>query len=117
MQISKITTGFVIQVYDTESGKFISQEFVAGDDVVYESGGESVDGDLIPNYLPFDMVQPTPGELLQQAKYAALDLRWAMSELDRSGDYKQPAWGTLVDLDAVIRSHDPTWQTVVDWVE
>lgn len=33
MKINKITTGFVIQTFDTELGKFVSQEFIAGDDV------------------------------------------------------------------------------------
>jgi len=34
--IKKITTGFVIQTFD-DNGKFVDQEFVAGDDVQIES--------------------------------------------------------------------------------
>jgi hypothetical protein len=59
MKISKITNGYVIQVYDTELKRFVSQEFVAGCTVEYEnSRGETVDSDMIPDYLPFDMIQP-----------------------------------------------------------
>lgn len=31
--VKKITTGFVIQNYDTDTERFVSQEFVAGDQV------------------------------------------------------------------------------------
>lgn len=55
--------------------------------------------------------------LLQQAKYAALDLKWALNHVDQSGDYSHPAWETLIELDDAIQVLDPTWQTVVDWIE
>lgn len=35
--IKKITTGFVVQEFDTETKQFISQEFIAGDDVEFEN--------------------------------------------------------------------------------
>ncbi len=62
MKINKIIPGFVIQTFNTESGKFEKQEFVAG-----ESSYESVlDGapmfEAMPKptpYLAFDMVQPS----------------------------------------------------------
>jgi hypothetical protein len=64
--VKKITTGFVIQDYDTEKRKFISQEFVAGDEVevVYtrSNNGEYFDSSevegLDESYLSFDMLQP-----------------------------------------------------------
>lgn len=55
--VKKITTGFVVQEYDTETGKFVSQDFVAGDQVDWEDE----DGNAIPEedaYLSFEMVQP-----------------------------------------------------------
>jgi hypothetical protein len=64
MKVNKITTGFVVQVMDPETGEFISQEFVASDDVTYETPyGEPVDVGELPHdgpekHLPFDMVQP-----------------------------------------------------------
>lgn len=59
MQLQKITIGYVVQVYDTELGRYVSQEFVAGDQVMVEDmEGNPVDGDEIPDYLPFDMLQP-----------------------------------------------------------
>ena len=67
MKINKITTGFVIQTFDTETKEYVSQEFVAGDPVEYETlDGESVDAvevgmqtaEGLEPYLPFDMVQP-----------------------------------------------------------
>lgn len=46
MEIRKITTGFVIQKWDKETGKFLGQEFVAGDEVDYENeNGEQIDPD------------------------------------------------------------------------
>lgn len=66
MIINKITTGYVIQQFDTEKQKFVSQEFVAGDEVDWETEvGQPVDMDVFANespifstYLPFNMEQP-----------------------------------------------------------
>lgn len=56
--IRKITYGFVDQKFDTETGKFISQEFTAGDQVEFENlHGDAADE--FPEYLEFEMVQPT----------------------------------------------------------
>lgn len=69
--LHKITTGFVTQVFDTETGKYVSQNFTAGTDVDYEDpfgnilnpvGMEQYNfGPYAASepYLPFDMVQPT----------------------------------------------------------
>jgi len=58
MKIKKITTGYVVQVFDTD-GKFLSQEFVASDSSDYETeDGDNVDdGDLQDLYHPFNMEQ------------------------------------------------------------
>ena len=62
MLIRKITSGYVVQMFDTKLGKFIDQQFVAGDECVYEDeGGDTVDSNLLEVdgkevYLPFDMV-------------------------------------------------------------
>ena len=65
MKINKITTGFVIQTYDTELKQWTGQEFVAGDQTEYEVAdiGEIIDpDDARPEsskpYLPFQMQQP-----------------------------------------------------------
>ncbi|MGO8750590.1 MAG: hypothetical protein ACLQNE_31970 [Thermoguttaceae bacterium] len=64
MLVNKITSGFVIQVFDTELKRFVSQEFVAGDHCDYEDGnGDPVSSELLKAdgkdaSLPFDMVQP-----------------------------------------------------------
>ena len=61
MIVKKITYGFVVQEFDEETEKFVSQEFVAGDQVEHEDeDGNQVDdltASSIP-YLEFDMVQP-----------------------------------------------------------
>ena len=50
MKISKITQGYVLQTYDTETGKCKSQEFIAGDECEYETEyGEHFDIDDIHN--------------------------------------------------------------------
>ncbi len=59
MIIKKITEGYVIQTFDTDLGRFVSQEFIAGGQCQYEDeDGEPVDskemGDPEP-YLPYDM--------------------------------------------------------------
>jgi hypothetical protein len=64
MIVSKITTGFVVQKFDADTGRCISQEFVAGDQVEYEdqAGNPVEDGqygiDLEGLYWPLDMKQP-----------------------------------------------------------
>lgn len=62
MKIKKITTGFVVQVFDTDTNKWESQEFVAGDSEYETEEGEALgawdDNPAEDNYLPFDMKQP-----------------------------------------------------------
>lgn len=64
MLINKITDGFVIQVFDTETGKFVSQTFTCADGCNYEDqAGNTVESSLLEVdgkevYLPFDMKQP-----------------------------------------------------------
>ena len=58
MIVNKITTGFVVQIFDTEKNTCIGQDFIAGDQVEIENEyGESIDGTDLP-YHPFTMVQP-----------------------------------------------------------
>jgi hypothetical protein len=65
MKVNKITVGFVVQTFDGETGKFVSQEFVGGDDVTYENNfGEPVDPGDLPYegpepQMPLEMVQPS----------------------------------------------------------
>ena len=60
--VYKITHGFVIQRF--EDNKFVSQEFVAGDQVEYETpnGTQVGEVDDLP-YVPFEMVQPITEEI------------------------------------------------------
>jgi hypothetical protein len=65
MIINKVTVGFVIQEFDTETRKFTNQRFIAGEDVQWEDGkGEVVSkkgncwGGEDEPYLPFNMIQP-----------------------------------------------------------
>jgi hypothetical protein len=64
MLVKKITVGFVIQDFDTDSKRFVGQDFIAGDEVDYEDEqGEAVDESLLEvdgekAYLEFHMVQP-----------------------------------------------------------
>jgi len=56
--IKKITVGFVVQEYDVEKNAWIHQEFIAGDDVTYETEDGDIiddiidDGDLAPYGAP-----------------------------------------------------------------
>lgn len=58
MLINKITTGFVIRVFDTDTGKYVSQNFTAGEVEYEEQDGTPTDDSKNETYLPFDMVQP-----------------------------------------------------------
>lgn len=48
MIVRKITAGFAVQKFDAETGRCVSQEFVAGDQVAWEdrSGNAISDGDF-----------------------------------------------------------------------
>lgn len=64
MILNKTTTGFVVQKFDSETGRCLSQEFVASDQVEWEDQkGEPIeDGqygiDTEALYWPLDMKQP-----------------------------------------------------------
>ena len=62
MLINKITPGYVVQKYNTETGKCESQEFVAGDECEYETeDGDNFDVDDSETeleYQPYEMIQP-----------------------------------------------------------
>jgi len=61
MKIQKITPGFVVQTYDTKTGRCVEQSFIAGDDdVAYEDhNGDPVDWrEEEDAYQPLEMVQP-----------------------------------------------------------
>lgn len=78
MQINKITVGFVIQTFDTNSRKYTSQEFIAGDDVQYEQDGAPVDAKLMEDedgtepYLPFTMKQPNDHQIVVDIDHLAM---------------------------------------------
>lgn len=58
MIVNKITTGFVIQQFDTETRQFVGQEFIAGGEVDFEDeNGQPIEA--FDEYLPFEMKQPS----------------------------------------------------------
>lgn len=64
MIVRKITTGFVVQEFDADTGRCLLQEFVAGNQVAFEDrqGNPISDGDygidLDGLYYPLEMKQP-----------------------------------------------------------
>ncbi len=63
MLINKITNGYVMQTYNTETGKCEAQTFIASDECEYEVAetGSVFNVDHSENeleYQPYDMVQP-----------------------------------------------------------
>jgi hypothetical protein len=100
MIVKKITTGWVIQVYDTENEKFISQKFVAGDEVEYEDEeGEKVK--YFESYLPFDMVQPMTKIKWQIDNCPDAKGFWTIRPYDgtENGDTSQQPIATVADYD------------------
>lgn len=76
MIIQKITTGFVIQKFDTKTNQFVSQEFIAGDQVEHEDeNGEFVDNhdyDIDNHYMQFNMKQPNLNDYGDTSKIKTL---------------------------------------------
>lgn len=63
MIVNKITVGFVIQKFDSCENVFISQEFIAGDEVSWEDDeGNILDTPCNNSYLCFNMEQPGENE-------------------------------------------------------
>jgi len=60
--VQKITTGFVVQNFDIETGRCVGQEFVAGDQVEWEDNennpGTPIDQPDDVEYFHYHMVQP-----------------------------------------------------------
>ena len=98
MLVRKITVGFVVQVFDTEKKRFVSQQFVAGDQCDYEDEkGAAAAKSLLEThgkeaYLHFDMVQPQPPRACLRIEY---DLEY------RGGDYSKVGRFAYVPLDAI----------------
>lgn len=59
-EIRKITTGFVTQRWDAVTGKFLGQDFTAGDDVAYEDESGNAIDQTEPEYRCFEMIQEPP---------------------------------------------------------
>lgn len=59
-KIHKITTGFVTQCWDADTGKFLGQDFTAGDEVTYEDENGVPIAQTEPEYRCFEMVQEPP---------------------------------------------------------
>ena len=60
---NKIVTGYVIQIFDSEVGDFVSQEFVPEGDIFFEDEEDgasfsSPPKDMEGEYLALEMVQP-----------------------------------------------------------
>ena len=68
--VQKITTGFVIQDFDAETGKCVEQHFIAGDDCVWEDNesnpGSVIDEPTNAEYFPYNMEQPNSILSLEQ---------------------------------------------------
>ena len=90
MLVNKVTVGFVVQVFDTELKRFISQEFVAGEDVTYEDKkGDGVDSNIVEvdgkgASLPFHMVQPEPPKVCVRVEY---DLNYWGGDYSKVGQF------------------------------
>ena len=63
MLINKVTSGFVVQVFDSDKQCFVSQIFVSGECTFEDRRGKPVDSNMLvidgeAATLDFEMVQP-----------------------------------------------------------
>ena len=68
-KFTKITTGFVTQVYERNAkGKFVctSQEFIAGDQVDYEDVGGNAITPPEHQYQPFNMTMLSKDQIIER---------------------------------------------------
>ena len=92
MLIDKITVGFVIQTFDTDTRQYTNQEFIAGDDVQYEQDGEPVDADLMVDDdgnepdLTFNMEQPNDQRIVVDVDHLATVVDLATQNILDDGD-------------------------------
>lgn len=59
MLINKFTSGFVVQTYDPETKKWISQEFIASEEVYFEYASTGLPAPEFDDELMMNMVQPS----------------------------------------------------------
>jgi len=121
MIVNKITTGFVIQKFDTETGEYLSQEFIAGDQVDYENEvGEPTDQSLMPTpepYLPFNMVQPQgliDPDILERKMQVAQDIKKAFVYVLDTGQWH---WHDRDEPNELHEAHPTFYDCLYDAVE
>lgn len=71
MLLNKITIGYVVQTFDTELGKFVSQEFIASHKAEWEDQhGTYAVAPSNAGMLPFEMVGP---EVIENERIVEID--------------------------------------------
>lgn len=106
---AKITHGFVTQIFDEATNRWVSQAFTAGDECEYERGRLDAAGNFVTEvscdeydlrdaaggiaepYLPYDMVQPdAEGRLSSRKPNKVLDLLEELLSLtEPNGDFRR----------------------------
>ena len=128
MIIQKVITGFVVQKFDTETRKFISQEFIGSDDRDWEREDETAmnlsdneDAALVfglggvdEPYLNMEMVQPTITEqpntpLVAQATSFEVGEKVLVMPSDNPNDFVRNEF-----IGTVVRIRDGNLIEVVD---
>lgn len=129
MIIQKVITGFVVQKFDTETRKFISQEFIGSDDRDWElengtamlNLNDDKDAALVfglggvdEPYLNMEMIQPTPAEqpntpLLAQATSFEVGEKVLVVPSDNPNDLVRNEF-----IGTVVRIRDGNLVEVVD---
>lgn len=118
MIIKKITTGFVIQNFDTDTEEFVSQEFICGDQVDLEDElGDPIDDEKIPDdfwshYLDYAMVQPFTGRNRNMTFSDLCNMNGFMGYYSKSdGDVITSAWNNdCPEADEIEYIGDSIWR-------
>jgi len=73
--VNKVTIGYVVQKYDTTTGLCVEQEFIAGDEVTYETiNGENIDWCEVPCELPINHPCELPTGQFDTHYYQSFDM-------------------------------------------
>lgn len=113
MLIKKITTGYVIQTFDTELARFVKQEFVASDTVEWEDENGKPMGHIEGVCNSFEMVQPNA----EDDRTVTIDFIQSFNPLHMNSDGTENKVLICKDVLSIFREYDKGLLEAKQWVD